>query len=289
MADDDERRTAFEARLAELKRKMEAGLVARAHTLREAALRLLAGDDTARRVLKHEGHKLRGVAGSYGHDHLTELAGQLEQRASLSPPPLLGALANSLAQAAEEVGRRSTQAHDEPNAITSATGGSLAQPASTPSTKPAVSSSMPSRKRGKSLRPSVQGKHGGALRILAMDDDPTTLRLLRLTLKDIGGFDAVIVTSAHEALEQMRSHEFDAVISDAMMPDMNGREFCAAARALGGWATEIPIVILSAATADELGWHDALPGPTEWMRKPFMPSSLVREIAAVIEAHRKNA
>jgi CheY-like chemotaxis protein len=135
----------------------------------------------------------------------------------------------------------------------------------------------------------VQGNDGGALRILAMDDDPTTLRLLRLTLKDIGGFDAVIVTSAREALEQMKAREFDAVISDAMMPDMNGKEFCEHARQLGGWATRVPIVILSAATSDELGWRDGLSGPVEWMRKPFMPSGLVRDIARVVEAHRRRS
>jgi CheY-like chemotaxis protein/HPt (histidine-containing phosphotransfer) domain-containing protein len=273
MGYDDERRKAFEARLGELKRKMESGLIQRAQTLRDAADRLLGGDESARRVLKQEGHKLRGIAGSYGHQHLTEMAGELEQRASVSPPPLLGKLAGELAQAAEDVGRRSGAAHD-------------AAKASTPPKLAKASSGPPSRKRGASLRPKVQSAGGGALRVLAMDDDPTTLRLLRLTLKDIGGFDAVIVTSAREALETMRAREFDVVISDAMMPDMNGKEFTVAARALGSWAERVPIVILSAATPDELGWQGGFAGPVEWLRKPFMPSSLVQDIARVVETHR---
>jgi CheY-like chemotaxis protein len=200
---------------------------------------------------------------------------------------MLGELANNLAQAAEEVGQRSQSAQTAGSSSTSSAAATAKAPAPPPAAT--ASDSVPSRKRGASLRPAVQGNDGGALRILAMDDDPTTLRLLRLTLKDIGGFDAVIVTSAREALEQMKAREFDAVISDAMMPDMNGKEFCEHARQLGGWATRVPIVILSAATSDELGWRDGLSGPVEWMRKPFMPSGLVRDIARVVEAHRRRS
>src|SRR6266571_3533552 len=107
MVEDDERRKAFDARFNELKHKMEVGLLTRAHTLRDAVRRLLAGDDSARKVLKIEGHKLRGIAGTYGYPQLTELAAELEQRASLSPPPQLSELAVRLADAAEEVGKRS--------------------------------------------------------------------------------------------------------------------------------------------------------------------------------------
>ncbi|HEY2733216.1 MAG TPA: response regulator, partial [Polyangiales bacterium] len=141
------------------------------------------------------------------------------------------------------------------------------------------------RRKRESLKPKTQGAHGGALRVLAMDDDPTTLRLLALTLKDIGGFDAVIVTSGKEALAQMQLREFDVVISDAMMPDMNGKEFCAAARLLGGFAETVPIIILSAATQDELHWRTGLAGPVVWLRKPFMPSALVKDVARVVQSH----
>jgi two-component system chemotaxis response regulator CheY len=281
MAEDDQRRKAFESRLDELKQRMESGLLARAHTLREAVSRLLAGDESARKVLKQESHKLRGIAGSYGHDHLTILAGELEKRASLSPPPQLQELATRLADAAEAVGKRSatTQSGRAPSTT----------PTALPSVQPAVEAAPAAakpRKRAGSQRLKIEGGHGGALRVLAMDDDPTTLRLLHLTLSDIGGFDSVLVTSAKQALELMRVREFDVVISDAMMPDMNGMEFCAAARLLGGFAARVPIIILSAATQDELHWRTGLSGPVVWLRKPFMPSALVKDIARVAQAHR---
>jgi CheY-like chemotaxis protein/HPt (histidine-containing phosphotransfer) domain-containing protein len=279
MSDEQDRRRAFETRLDELRQRMEAGLLARAHILREAVKRLLAGDDSARRVLKQEGHKLRGIAGSYGHEQLTELATELERRASLSPPPQLEELATRLADAAEAVGKRSKYTPSHPLQNTSALQPTALEVA--PIAKP--------RKRGASSRPQARGAHGGPLRVLAMDDDPTTLRLLQLTLNDIGGFDSVLVTSAHAALLELQKREFDVVISDAMMPDMNGREFCSAARKLGGLAAEVPIIILSAATQDELHWRSGLPGPVVWLRKPFMPSALVKDVARVALSHRSRS
>lgn len=298
MAEDDDRRRAFEARFLELKQKMESGLLTRAHTLRDAVSRLLAGDETARRVLKVEGHKLRGIAGSYGYPQLTELAAELEQRASLSPPPQLSQLATRLADAAEEVGRRSASEQPprpQPTAAAAEVGPNTAspaiaaaapagpKPASNPAPRPAA------KPRIQAARPQIQGADGGPLRVLAMDDDPMTLKLLRLTLVDIGGFDATIVTAGKNALDEMRLKTFDVVLSDAMMPDMNGKEFCAAARQLGGYATSVPIIILSAATQDELRWQNELPGPVSWLRKPFAPTALVKDVAKVVEQFRKQA
>jgi CheY-like chemotaxis protein/HPt (histidine-containing phosphotransfer) domain-containing protein len=283
MDDEQDRHHAFETRLAELKRRMEAGLVARAHTLREAVQGLLAGDESARKVLKQESHKLRGIAGSYGYEELTQLAAELERRASVSPPPQVRELANRLADAAEQVGKRS---------IAAQSGGQAAQQAALPPPLPPPpvivmpsAPPPPSAAKPRGDKPRILGTHGGPLRVLAMDDDPTTLRLLSLTLKDVGGFDALLVTSAKQALEHLRLREFDVVISDAMMPDMNGQEFCRAARQLGGFAAALPIVILSAATREELEWHSALPGPVVWLRKPFMPSALVQEIARIVTQH----
>lgn len=280
MAEEEERKRAFEARFLELKRKMEAGLLTRAHTLRDAVQRLLSGDEGARKLIKVESHKLRGIAGSYGYKELTELAAELEQRASLSPPPQLGELASKLADAAEEVGKRSTDAQSGAPQPTAAP-----EPAAT--TAPVSAPPSSAKKRAVAQKPQIQSKDGGPLRVLAMDDDPTTLRLLRLTLADIGGFDSTIVTAGRDALDAMRLREFDVVISDAMMPDMNGKEFCAAARLLGGYAATVPIIILSAATQDELRWHNDLPGPVSWLRKPFIPSTLVKDVARIVEAHRK--
>lgn len=251
----------FEARLAALKYKMESGLAERARELREMATRIESGEASARKQLKTESHKLRGVAGSYGHQDLTDLAAELEQRASMSPPATVCRLARELADLADQKASRS-----EPPPV----GPSRAPPP--PSQPPRVS------ERPKPKPP------GERLRVLAIDDDPVTQRLLSLTLAQVGGFDATIVHSASQALELLGTQAFDIVLSDAMMPDMNGRDFRRTARAAGA---SMPIVILSAASASELGWSSELGKSDAWLRKPFKPTELVQELTRIAAAHAR--
>jgi CheY-like chemotaxis protein len=252
---------------------MECGLVDRARLLRDMAARLDAGDNEARRALKTESHKLRGVAGSYGHNDLSELAAQLEQRASVSPPATVTALARSLADMAESRGRNSI-APPASSGASALLGGALG--ASAPGAAPHTSAAP-------GATGSKRPRSGPPLRVLAMDDDSVTQRLLQLTLVQVGGFDAKVVGSAAAALELLARETFDVVLSDAMMPDMNGRDFRRAARAAGA---QMPIVILSAAGADELGWNDPSSADV-WLRKPFKPTTLVRDIERIVADHRK--
>jgi len=252
----------FEARLAALKHKMESGLVDRARALREMAARLDRGDQQARKEIKTESHKLRGVAGSYGHEDLTDAAAALEQRASISPPATVGQMARDLADLAEAKGKKSAPPPPPPAKRTSL------QPKRSSNRSVAAE---PLRSTTVTGRP---------LRVLAMDDDPVTQRLLTLTLQQVGGFDAVIVGSAADALAELTASSFDIVVSDAMMPDMNGRDFRVAARARGA---TMPIVILSAASPEELGWPEDPAEAASWLRKPFKPSELVRDIVRIVD------
>jgi CheY-like chemotaxis protein len=265
---DSDRFKQFEAKLSALQHKMERGLIDRARALREMADRLENGDEGARREIKTESHKLRGVAGTYGHRDLTDFAGEVEQRASMSPPATVGRMARELAEMAESTGHRSE--HPDADEVVEI--------------PKAPATGMSARERTISERPKVTTAEGEALRVLAMDDDPVTQRLLKLTLREVGGFSAEIVDNATRALELLGERTFDVVVSDAMMPDMNGKEFYEAARARG---FTNPIIILSAASPEELGWIDDMDGPSSWMRKPFKPTQLVHDIARVVDAHGK--
>jgi CheY-like chemotaxis protein/HPt (histidine-containing phosphotransfer) domain-containing protein len=254
-----DRMAEFEARLQTLKRAMENGLGERARLLRELAARLETGDEAeraaARTGLKTESHKLRGVAGSYGHGDLTALAAELEQEAPAAPPALVAVRARALADMADARGSQRPGLPDQAE-------GAEAKP-------------EPARPQ-----PAVRSQ----LRVLAVDDDAMTQRLLLITLQQVGGFDATIVTSAADALALLDKNEYDVVISDAMMPDMNGRAFQRAVRARGA---TLPFIILSAATPDELGWSlESEPG-SAWLRKPFRPSELVRDVLRIARQRRR--
>ena len=60
-------------------------------------------------------------------------------------------------------------------------------------------------------------------RVLVIDDEPLLGRTLRLAFQE--DHDVVVVTSGREALELLASDaEFDLILCDLMMPDMNGMQ-----------------------------------------------------------------
>jgi len=67
-------------------------------------------------------------------------------------------------------------------------------------------------------------------RVLCVDDEPGVLRSLEALLR--GRFEVSATSDVHEALELVRSTEFDVVISDQRMPAMTGTEFLEQVKAL---------------------------------------------------------
>ncbi|MCX6967337.1 MAG: response regulator [Verrucomicrobia bacterium] len=68
----------------------------------------------------------------------------------------------------------------------------------------------------------TQDNPPSATTILLVDDDPFMLRLMDLILRD-AGYEIIQARSGEEALEKIReSHSVDLVISDVVMPGMDG-------------------------------------------------------------------
>lgn len=231
----------LEARLAAVRRETVEGLAHRARALREAADRL-EGDRDARHEIRRLAHRVRGVAGSAGHPELSERAARLEEASGVVSDLALAEGARRLADALERAG--------------------------------AIAAPAPAVVREPSEAPAL------GLRVVALDDDATTRRLLEITLVTIGGCDAAVLSDASDAMERVRAGGVELVIADAMMPEVSGLELYRAVRREAG--PELPVVILSAASPGELGW--ALPDDPRltWLRKPFRPAALVEELSAFV-------
>lgn len=109
---------------------------------------------------------------------------------------------------------------------------------------------------------------GGAApkRLLIVEDDPVSALLLRKVLEGRG----YVVDRAQngvEALEKYREHEYRIVISDWMMPEMDGVTLCREFRALG--AAYVYVILLSAKSqrADRLAAFEA--GIDDFLTKPL--------------------
>jgi len=109
--------------------------------------------------------------------------------------------------------------------------------------------------------------------VLAVDDT----RALRAMLSDClkkGGHEVVLACDGVEALDQLRAHKPDIVITDLNMPRMNGLEFIEAARREPEGKT-LPMLLLTTETAQSLKDRAKEIRATGWLTKPFDPKQIL--------------
>lgn len=80
--------------------------------------------------------------------------------------------------------------------------------------------------------------------ILAVEDDPTLLRLVCLALKD-AGHELITATNGREGLEAVLRHKPALVVSDITMPEMDGFAFLKALRDNHRQFADMPFIFLS--------------------------------------------
>ena len=126
------------------------------------------------------------------------------------------------------------------------------------------------------------------MRILAVDDDPVSLRILAFHLRK-AGFDVLTATTGAEGLEVALKEMPQMVISDFAMPDMDGLEFCAALRRIEAGA-RIYFVLLTAREDEDKVVEAFDKGVDDYVHKPFKPRVMLARIRAgnrVVELQRQ--
>jgi CheY-like chemotaxis protein len=114
-------------------------------------------------------------------------------------------------------------------------------------------------------------------RVLVVDDSPTIRKVVSAIL-DEEGYEAVTAEDGEDALARLRREPVDLVLTDFVMPRMNGYQLCRELRADEA-LRELPVVLMSA-KGDKLRGHFAQQtGAIDAITKPFDPLALV----AVIE------
>lgn len=115
--------------------------------------------------------------------------------------------------------------------------------------------------------------------ILIVDDDPRTVEIIRLRLQT-DGFDVISASDGDEALALTRSEQPDLIVLDLMLPRIDGLDVCHILRVEG--ESEIPIIMVTARTAEEDRLRGLECGADDYVTKPFSPRELSARISAVL-------
>jgi DNA-binding response OmpR family regulator len=121
-------------------------------------------------------------------------------------------------------------------------------------------------------------------KVLAVDDQLDTLRVLQLRLK-VAGMDCFTCTSGRAALDFLAKQTVDAVILDVMMPGMDGFEVCRLIKA-DPHSRDIPVIFLTARfeTNDRIAGLEA--GAHDYLNKPVDQQELLARTKAAIRVKR---
>ena len=117
-----------------------------------------------------------------------------------------------------------------------------------------------------------------AIRILVVDDESAIRRALRPPLLELG-FQVAEAARGEEALQQMRTTTFDAVLLDVNMPGIGGVETL---RRIRAFAPRLPILMLTVRDKEEEKVEALDLGAYDYVTKPFSTKELIARIRAAI-------
>ncbi|BDW93658.1 hybrid sensor histidine kinase/response regulator [Flagellimonas marinaquae] len=116
--------------------------------------------------------------------------------------------------------------------------------------------------------------------ILVVEDDPEVQDLLTLLLGDT--YQVLMASDGAEALKNLKVSEPDLILSDVMMPIMDGMELCRHVK--GNLDTcHIPLVLLTAKDAIKNKLEGIDSGANDYISKPFNPDYLLLRIQKLLE------
>ncbi len=114
--------------------------------------------------------------------------------------------------------------------------------------------------------------------ILVVEDDRDIAHLLELHLRDIA-FDVIVTHDGQTGLELASKGEFDLIILDLMLPNLDGLEIC---RRLRGNAVHTPILMLTAKSSELDRVLGLELGADDYLTKPFSVKELQARVKAIM-------
>ncbi len=121
------------------------------------------------------------------------------------------------------------------------------------------------------------------MKLLIADDEIK----IREVIKEYGklyGYEVKEASDGEEAIEMVEKEDFDCVILDIMMPNLDGYSACKNIKK----RKDVPVIILSARQDEDDKLYAFDLGIDDYVTKPFSPKELMARVKVVIERHGGN-
>ncbi len=127
------------------------------------------------------------------------------------------------------------------------------------------------------------GPAAGPVRVLLVDDNADMRDYLRRLME--AKYDVAVAADGEEALKAIRARRPDLVVTDVMMPGLDGFGLL---RAIRGADTlrDLPVILLSARAGEEASLEGLAAGADDYLVKPFSARELLARVRANLETAR---
>jgi two-component system, cell cycle response regulator CpdR len=117
-------------------------------------------------------------------------------------------------------------------------------------------------------------------RLLLAEDDETMRNFLSKSLRK-AGYEVVTVSNGIEAIPHLSSEKFDLLLTDIVMPGMDGIEL---ARQATNMHHELPVMFITGFAAVAMDRNQERPKNSKLLQKPFHLKDLVDQVERILAA-----
>ncbi len=122
--------------------------------------------------------------------------------------------------------------------------------------------------------------------VLVVDDDKLNGKIIEFQLRNYG-YHIYFASNGEEAIEFVKSHPIDLIISDIMMPKMNGFQLCRRIKKFSATRL-IPVVLMTTLEAPEVKLTGIDAGADGFVTKPFQQAELLARTKSLLHMHELN-
>ncbi len=117
-------------------------------------------------------------------------------------------------------------------------------------------------------------------KILAVDDSGSLRQMLTFSLRT-GGYQVIDAIDGVDGLAKAKATQFDLVLTDQNMPNMDGLTLIRSLRELPAYR-QVPILMLTTESSPEMKNKGREAGANGWLVKPFDPNRLLEVVGKCI-------